>query len=70
MSGTVHPLANFAPSWNVPPTQGAVVVRRNPDTGRRHLDLLKWGLAAALDEGTNQVAAADQRVLGDGREVG
>jgi putative SOS response-associated peptidase YedK len=36
--------ANLAPSWNVAPTQDAAVVRLHPDTGARHLDLLKWGL--------------------------
>jgi len=42
--GTVNPLPNLAPSWNVAPTQDAAVVRRNCETGQRHLDLLKWGL--------------------------
>ena len=42
--GTTNPLPNLAPSWNVAPTQAAAVVRRHPDTGARHLDLLKWGL--------------------------
>ena len=42
--GTVNPLPNVAPSWNVAPTQAAMVVRRHPDTGDRHLDLLRWGL--------------------------
>ncbi len=41
--GTVNALVNAAPSWNVAPTQGAMVVRRHPDGGR-HLDLLRWGL--------------------------
>ena len=35
---------NLAPSWNVAPTQDAMVIRRHPDTGERRLDLLKWGL--------------------------
>ncbi len=35
---------NLAPSWNVAPTQSAPVVRRHPETGKRHLDLLRWGL--------------------------
>ena len=42
--GTVNPLPNLALSWNVAPTQDAAVVRRHPDTGARHLDLLRWGL--------------------------
>jgi putative SOS response-associated peptidase YedK len=42
--GTTNPLPNLAPSWNVAPTSDAAVVRRHPETGARHLDLLKWGL--------------------------
>jgi putative SOS response-associated peptidase YedK len=41
---TVNPLPNLEPSWNVAPAQSAPVVRRHPETGERHLDLLKWGL--------------------------
>jgi putative SOS response-associated peptidase YedK len=35
---------NIAPSWNVAPTQNAMVIRRHPETGERRLDLLRWGL--------------------------
>jgi putative SOS response-associated peptidase YedK len=42
--GTVNPLPNLAPSWNVAPTNDAAVVRRHRETGARHLDLLTWGL--------------------------
>ena len=42
--GTVNPLPNLAPSWNVAPTSDCAVVRRHPQTGQRHLDLLTWGL--------------------------
>ena len=42
--GTAGPMPNLAPSWNVAPTQGAMVVRRHPETGERRLDLLQWGL--------------------------
>lgn len=41
---TGNPAVNLAPSWNVAPTQPAMVVRRHPETGARHLDLLQWGL--------------------------
>jgi putative SOS response-associated peptidase YedK len=41
---TTNPLPNVASSWNVAPTQSPMVVRRHPETGERHLDLLKWGL--------------------------
>lgn len=42
--GTRNPLPNVAASWNVAPSQQAMVVRRHPETGERHLDLLAWGL--------------------------
>ena len=42
--GTTNKLPNFPPSWNLAPTQQAPVVRRHPQTGERHLDLLTWGL--------------------------
>jgi putative SOS response-associated peptidase YedK len=42
--GTTNPLPNIEPSWNLAPTQSAPVVRRHPETGARHLDLLTWGL--------------------------
>jgi putative SOS response-associated peptidase YedK len=35
---------NAAPSWNVAPSQEAMVVRLHPQTGERRLDLLRWGL--------------------------
>ena len=41
---TVNATPNVAPSWNVAPSQDAPVVRRHPETGARHLGLLKWGL--------------------------
>jgi hypothetical protein len=31
--GTVNPLPNLAPSWNVAPTNDVPVVRRHPETG-------------------------------------
>ncbi len=42
--GTVNELPNFPANYNLAPTQLAPVVRRNPETGARHLDLLRWGL--------------------------
>ena len=41
---TVNPISNFPSTWNMAPTQDAMVVRHHPETGERHLDLLKWGL--------------------------
>ncbi len=37
-------LVNHPPNWNVAPTQPAMVLRRHPETGERHLDVLRWGL--------------------------
>jgi putative SOS response-associated peptidase YedK len=42
--GTEGDIPNLGPSWNLAPSQDALVVRRHPDTGTRRLDALKWGL--------------------------
>ena len=42
--GTVNPPPDLKPTWNVAPTQDALVVRWDPESKERHLDLLKWGL--------------------------
>ncbi len=44
MFGTLNAVPNFQPNWNLPPSQPAPVVRRNPKTGERSLDMLRWGL--------------------------
>lgn len=41
---TAGPTPNFAPNWNVAPTQDMPVLRRHPETGERRLDTLRWGL--------------------------
>ncbi len=41
---TMNDTPNWAPTWNMAPTQDAPVVRLHPGTGARHLDLLRWGL--------------------------
>lgn len=41
--GTRNPLPNLPPTWNLAPRMNAPVVRRHPETGERHLDLLTWG---------------------------
>ena len=41
---TTNPLVNLPPTWNMAPSQSAMVVRRHPESGERHLDLLRWGL--------------------------
>ena len=40
----MNPVPNFQPSWNIAPSQSAPVIRLNPETGQRRLDLLSWGL--------------------------
>ena len=42
--GAVNPPPNFAPTWNLAPSQSAPVLRVHPGDGSRHLDLLSWGL--------------------------
>ena len=42
--GTSGPVPNFQPSWNVAPSNIAMVIRQHPETGERRLDLLRWGL--------------------------
>ncbi len=42
--GVTAPLPNLRATWNAAPTQELGVVRVNPKTRQRSLDLLKWGL--------------------------
>ena len=39
-----RPTPNFAPSWNVAPTDSLPVVRYDKKAGERSLDMLRWGL--------------------------
>lgn len=52
-------LPNLGPNWNVAPMLEALVVRRHPETGERHLDALKWGL---LPRWTNDPARATRPI--------
>jgi hypothetical protein len=49
--GTVNPLPNLQPTWNLAPTNDAPVIRRDRETGERHLDVLKWGLVPYFTKG-------------------
>lgn len=53
---TVNPTPNHAASWNVAPTQDSLVVRRHPETGERHLDMLRWGLVPRWAKDTKDAA--------------
>ena len=48
--GTHNAVPNFDPNWNLPPSHPAPVVRHNPKTGERSLDVLRWGLIPHLDK--------------------
>lgn len=52
--GTKNPLPDFKPTWNMAPTMDAPVVRRHPETGERHLDLLTWGFVPAVTKSLKQ----------------
>jgi len=65
---TVNPLPNVAPSWNIAPSQDAMVVRRHPDTGERHLDLLKWGLLPSFTKDPHPCEATDRCTGRDGSD--
>jgi putative SOS response-associated peptidase YedK len=41
---TRGPTPNWVGTWNMAPTRDAPVVRLHPETGERHLSLLRWGL--------------------------
>ena len=41
--GTTN-LPNYPANWNAAPTQQLPVVRLNPDTQERQIDVLRWGL--------------------------
>jgi putative SOS response-associated peptidase YedK len=50
---TANPTPNLPPNWNVAPTQSALVARRHPQTGERHLDALNWGLVPHFTKDLN-----------------
>ena len=55
--GTEGDIPNLCPSWNLAPSQDALVVRRHPEASTRRLDALKWGL---VPHSTKDLRAAPQ----------
>jgi putative SOS response-associated peptidase YedK len=43
-------LDNYPRRWNGAPSQEFLIIRQNPKTGERSLDLLKWGLIPYWNE--------------------
>jgi putative SOS response-associated peptidase YedK len=39
-----RPTPNFAPTWNLAPTDPIPIVRRDRDDGQRQLEVVRWGL--------------------------
>lgn len=66
---TTNAVPNLPPSWNVAPTQAAMVVRLNSEMNGRHLDLLQWGLVPHFTRDL-KAAQADQCAVGDRRQLG
>lgn len=64
------PLPNFAPTWNAAPSQSLPVVRLNPESGLRQLDLLRWGLvpiwAKDLATGYKAINAKSETIASSG----
>lgn len=50
---TSNPLINFPARYNAAPTQDLPVIRFNPETGQRALDLLRWGLVPRWAQDTS-----------------
>jgi putative SOS response-associated peptidase YedK len=40
----IPPQFDLPISYNIAPTQNVLAIRRNPETGERTLDALRWGL--------------------------
>jgi putative SOS response-associated peptidase YedK len=60
------PAPNYAPSWNVAPTDSLPIVRYNAKEGHRTLDLMRWGLvpywAKSLKVGVSAINAMAETV--------
>jgi putative SOS response-associated peptidase YedK len=43
----IPPQLDLPISYNVAPTQNVLAIRRNPETGERTLDALRWGVGCS-----------------------
>ena len=62
---TRNPLVNAAPSWNVAPTDPAMVVRHHKASAERRLDILRWGLVPHFTKGSENRPPPHQRARGN-----
>jgi putative SOS response-associated peptidase YedK len=58
-----RPTPNFAPSWNVAPTDPLPIVRYDVREGARSLDVMRWGLIPFWAKDINAIALADRRLM-------
>jgi putative SOS response-associated peptidase YedK len=56
-----RPAPNFAPSWNVAPTDPLPVVRYDILDGQRSLEVMRWGLIPYLGQGHQNRLLLHQR---------
>jgi len=62
-----RPAPNFAPSWNVAPTDSLPIVRYDSKAGERSLDLMRWGLMPYWAKDLKIGGIDDLRAGRDGR---
>src|SRR5260221_9159354 len=75
-----RPTPNFAPSWNVAPTDPLPIVRYDAKEGQRSFDVMRWGLIpywaknikigySTINARAEEVAASFWHPLGIGRPM-
>jgi putative SOS response-associated peptidase YedK len=52
-----RPAPNFAPSWNVAPTDSLPIVRYDAKAGERSADMMRWGLVPYTGPRTSRSAS-------------
>jgi putative SOS response-associated peptidase YedK len=46
----LYPIPNFKASWNISPTSPVLICRRDPETGKRKPDLVRWGVLPRFEK--------------------